>query len=103
MELESLIKKENQEVQNRISNLSPLVKLINAGFEHYKGGYYVLVGYSIDEETLRLRVLYLPQNAKIGTIPISRTAERFFGNVDGVYRFNKVSDPFLLFPLILNK
>ncbi len=84
MKIKDNLYKETDAVQYRIQEVLALQHSNQrAQFRHYKGALYCFAGFSTDEETLRIRVEYLPQEAEPDEIPWSRTAERFFGRVVG--------------------
>jgi hypothetical protein len=90
--MELFLLKEDKVIQDRCLNMigsHEIGCIVGVIFQHYKGNRYQCVGFSIDEPTGMLNVLYVPKDAPINTIPISRRLSLFFGKVENTmeYRF----------------
>jgi hypothetical protein len=62
-------------------------------YKHYKGGEYLIVGFSQDEVTLEPLVHYVPKKEP-HRLPWTRKAEVFFGYVEVPEEVNKVQRRF---------
>lgn len=67
-----------------VSGLVPSRDILSGLYQHYKGGYYLVLGLAHHSETMETMVVYVPLYVREGPRMAVRPVEMFFGVVEEV-------------------